>query len=94
MQKGICIIDAKIVHNKIVRSDFPFVLFLKLIGKTPERRILLMDQMNQGIRCDVNACEHNCDGMSCCLGTVKITCDCTGCTCCGDFKNKRTEEHY
>ena len=53
-----------------------------------------MDQMNQGIRGDVNACEHNCDGMSCCLGTVKITCDCTGCTCCGDFKNKRTEEHY
>ncbi len=44
---------------------------------------------NNSIKCDVTKCKHNCEGSSCCLSSIKVTCGCgDSCTCCGDFSEK------
>ena len=40
---------------------------------------------NENIRCDVNSCRHNCNGKNCSLAQVRITTDCTDCTCCDSY---------
>ncbi|MBP5308969.1 MAG: DUF1540 domain-containing protein [Clostridia bacterium] len=40
---------------------------------------------NENIRCDVNSCKHNCEGKNCSLAQVRITTDCTDCTCCDSY---------
>ena len=46
------------------------------------------EKINDGVCCDVCSCEHNSNGTKCKLGTIKITKDCTNCTCCESFKNR------
>ena len=44
---------------------------------------------NNSIKCDVTKCKHNCQGDSCCLSSIKVTCGCGEAnTCCGDFCEK------
>ncbi|MBR1890945.1 MAG: DUF1540 domain-containing protein [Clostridia bacterium] len=47
-----------------------------------------MRDYNSVIKCDVCACKHNVGGNGCCLNNVKISTDCTDCTCCQSFSAK------
>lgn len=40
---------------------------------------------NDCIKCDVHSCKYNCNGKNCSLNQVKITTDCTDCTCCDNY---------
>ena len=46
-----------------------------------------MKELNASIRCDVRNCKHNVNGCNCCLNSVKISTDCTDCTCCESFSH-------
>lgn len=43
---------------------------------------------NYSIKCDVTKCKHNAEGCNCQLDTIKVTCGCDNCTCCGSFSEK------
>ena len=45
-------------------------------------------EKNNAIRCDVQKCCYNAQGCKCKLDTIKVTCGCKECTCCGSFKEK------
>ena len=50
-----------------------------------------MNENNHSILCDVRLCRHNVDGCNCSLDAVKITTDCTDCTCCDSFNAKQDQ---
>ncbi|HBF44321.1 MAG TPA: DUF1540 domain-containing protein [Clostridiales bacterium] len=43
--------------------------------------------MNNNIKCDVTNCKHNVDCACCGLDSIKVTCGCSNCTCCGNFED-------
>ncbi len=43
---------------------------------------------HQSILCDVNKCKFNRNGKVCNLETIKVTCDCVDCTCCGSYEEE------
>ena len=43
---------------------------------------------NQAIKCDVEKCKHNTEGLNCRLDSIKVTCGGAGCTCCQDYAEK------
>ncbi len=45
-------------------------------------------EKNFCIKCDVTKCRYNADGVNCGLGSIKVTCGCDSCTCCGDYVEK------
>ena len=44
-----------------------------------------MENVNFSILCDVTRCKHNSNGKNCTINKIKVTSDCTDCTCCGSF---------
>ena len=50
-----------------------------------------MEHCNYSVKCDVCTCKHNVNGYGCSLNTVKISRDCTDCTCCESFSAKDLE---
>ncbi len=44
---------------------------------------------NQTIKCDVEKCKHNSDGLNCRLQSIKVTCSGGSCTCCGDYSEEK-----
>ncbi|MBO7526094.1 MAG: DUF1540 domain-containing protein [Clostridia bacterium] len=50
-----------------------------------------MKEINNSIRCDVYSCTHNVNGCNCSLPSVKISTDCTDCTCCQSFHCKQDQ---
>ncbi|MBO4572313.1 MAG: DUF1540 domain-containing protein [Clostridia bacterium] len=50
-----------------------------------------MELHNNSVNCDVCTCKHNVNGYGCCLNKIKITKDCTDCTCCDSFSAKDAE---
>ena len=50
-----------------------------------------MEQVNHNVKCDVCTCKHNVSGFGCSLNSVRITTDCTDCTCCDSFSAKDRE---
>lgn len=47
-----------------------------------------MRNCNNSIKCDVCMCKHNVEGVGCSLDAIKVTTDCTDCTCCGSYSSK------
>ena len=47
-----------------------------------------MENINNGVMCDVCGCKHNENGCYCKLNKVRITTDCTDCTCCDSYTVK------
>ena len=47
-----------------------------------------MASVNENIHCDVCNCAYNCEGKNCTLNQVKITTDCSDCTCCDSYSYK------
>ncbi len=43
---------------------------------------------NPSIKCDVEKCKHNTEGLNCRLDSIKVTCANQSCTCCGDYVEK------
>ena len=50
-----------------------------------------MKEKNDSINCDVLACKHNVNGCGCRLDAIKISTDCTDCTCCESFHAKQDQ---
>ena len=53
-----------------------------------KKEVKQMANINENIRCDVCSCAYNCEGKNCTLNQVKITTDCTDCTCCDSYSFK------
>ena len=60
----------------------------KKYGKIKKKEVKVMASVNENIRCDVCNGAYNCEGKNCTLNQVKITTDCSDCTCCDSYSYK------